>query len=144
MSLVAAIARARATLGSPSSAQSSGRPPWSRGASEITPQLYLSDLWTACDVEEVEKLGITHIVSVIEHRPALPDRVPVGRRHQIFIADRGDANIFVHFEKSTKFIKEALEDEGNKVLVGMPLFYTMWYISTRRFSFCEGALPTRH
>ncbi|KAJ3549615.1 hypothetical protein NMY22_g807 [Coprinellus aureogranulatus] len=96
MSLVATVARARAALNFPQAAPGKL---WGRGASEITPRLYLSDLWTACNPEEMERLGITHIVS-------------------IFIADRGDANILAHLEESTKFIKDALdESEDNKVLV---------------------------
>ncbi|KAF6761561.1 protein-tyrosine phosphatase-like protein, partial [Ephemerocybe angulata] len=89
-----------------------------RMADEIVPRLYLSDLWTACNPEKMEDLGITHVISVIEHRPALPDSVPIQRRLQVFLADRGDANILVHLGETTKFIADALaENETNKVLV---------------------------
>ncbi|KAJ2914655.1 hypothetical protein MD484_g5766, partial [Candolleomyces efflorescens] len=105
---LAAIQKARGT---------SGRL-WGRGASQITPRVYLSDLWTACDEKEMERLEITHVISVIEHRPALPDQIPIHRRLQVFLADRSDANILIYFEETNKFIMDALaENETNKVLV---------------------------
>jgi hypothetical protein len=48
--------------------------PFGRGhtTSEVLPRLYLTDLFTARDEAQLTTLGITHVVSVIEHAPALP------------------------------------------------------------------------
>lgn len=69
------------------------------------------------------RLEITHVISVIEHRPALPDQIPIQRRLQVFLADRSDANILTYFEETNKFIMDALaENETNKVLVWIECF----------------------
>jgi len=114
-SLFAAVHRARNLNGIPT--RNPGRL-WNREASEITPRLYLSDLWTACDTATIEKLGITHIISVIELRPPLPESIPPSHRLHITLPDSSDANIGVHLEDSVKWIINALgENESNKVLV---------------------------
>lgn len=129
---LAAIQKARAT---------SGRL-WARGASLITPRVYLSDLWTACDEKEMARLEITHVISVIEHRPALPDQIPIQRRLQVFLADRSDANILTYFEETNKFIMDALaENETNKVLVWINALYSK---VLRPDMTSPGTLPTRH
>lgn len=141
MSLAAAVARARSSLNMPLSP--TGRL-WGRGASAITSRLYLSDLWTACDAEKMEKLGITHIISVIEHRPALPDCVPMSRRHQVFLADRSDSNIITHLAECTKFIVDALEEnESNKVLVRFSIqVFVVWGMERLTHSrFARRSLP---
>ncbi|TFK26244.1 phosphatases II [Coprinopsis marcescibilis] len=100
------------------SRKASGMVETTQGASEINPRLYLSGYWPATNEEELRRLGITHVISAIEHRPAIPQSIPQENRLQIFIADRPDANILDHLEESTKFIKNALaESETNKVLV---------------------------
>jgi len=61
------------------------------------------------------KLGITHMVSVMEHTPTtMPDVV----RHIVPIADRWNADILNHLDGTTEFIRSALaENEENRVLV---------------------------
>lgn len=61
------------------------------------------------------KLGITHMVSVMENMPTtMPDVV----RHHVPIADKWNADILKYLDGTTDFIKAALaENENNKVLV---------------------------
>ncbi|KZP21058.1 phosphatases II [Athelia psychrophila] len=88
---------------------------YGRAASLILPRLYLSDFFTARDEEEMEKLGITHMVSVME---AMPTKMPEMIRHHVPIQDRWTVDILQHLDGTTEFIREALaEDPANKVLV---------------------------
>jgi atypical dual specificity phosphatase len=91
-------------------------PRYGRAATLILPRLYLSDFFTARDETEMTKLGITHMVSVMEHTPTtMPDVV----RHIVPIADRWNADILNHLDGTTEFIRSALaENEENRVLVG--------------------------
>lgn len=92
-----------------------------RLASPITPQLYLSDCWTARDVRELKELGITHVVSLLDFDPEIPDCIPSEKRLYINIEDAFKANIFQHFSTTTAFIMAAIqEDRENKVLVCIP------------------------
>ena len=90
-----------------------------RYASLITPQLYLSDLWTAKDDAKLKELGITHVVSVVAGGTLEPSQcIPANRRLYIEVEDAADANILEHLETTTNFITEAIkEDAKNKVLV---------------------------
>jgi len=90
-------------------------PSYGPSATLILPRLYLSDFFTARDETEMTKLGITHMVSVMENTPTtMPDVV----RHLVPIADRWNADILSHLDGTTEFIKAALaENEDNRVLV---------------------------
>jgi len=93
-----------------------------RLASPITPQLYLSDYWTARNVTKLDELGITHVVSVLHFVPKLPQCIPADRRLHIKIDDDSEADILKHLEKTTTFIIAAIsEDPENKVLVCNPV-----------------------
>lgn len=93
-------------------------PRFGRAASLIIPRLYLSDYFTARDTEALNRLGITHVISVIEQDTNIPDCIPAERRLHIHIPDRADANILVHLDRTTQFITSALaENDSNKVLV---------------------------
>jgi len=86
-----------------------------RAASFIVPRVYISDFFTARDETEITKLGITHMISVMEHTPTTMPNVV---RHIVPIADRGNANILKYLDGTTEFIMAALaENENNKVLV---------------------------
>ncbi|KAI0924239.1 hypothetical protein AcW2_005171 [Taiwanofungus camphoratus] len=86
-----------------------------RAASQILPRLYLSNLFTARDEEQLLSLGITHVISVIETLPKLPESIKV---LHIPIADSMDTNILQYLDQTTAFITAALaENEHNKVLV---------------------------
>ncbi|KAF5355339.1 hypothetical protein D9758_006071 [Tetrapyrgos nigripes] len=112
-----------AALPWPSSQQFStnvyGRVPLSmiRQANLIVPRVYLSDYYTACNPQEISRLGITHVISILDLLPDIPSSVPGENRLHIPIADRPDVDILVHLERTTQFMREALEaDEENKVL----------------------------
>lgn len=89
-------------------------------ASLITKSLFLSDYYTARDKKELEQLGITHVVSVIEYDPEIPDCIPESNKLWITLADRPNADMLSHLPVSTAFITEALKDPSNKVLVCSP------------------------
>lgn len=88
-----------------------------RVVSTITPRLYLSDLHSARAAGNIERLGITHIVSAVEVdvRKDFGDKVTV---MHVPIRDDVNADIAQWFDKVVKFIKDALDsDEQHKVLV---------------------------
>lgn len=93
---------------------------WGRLASRITPRLYLSDYYTAANSEKLTGHGITHIISVVESAPTLPDMIRPERRLNIPLADNSEANILQHLDHTTAWIISALaENETNKVLVSV-------------------------
>ncbi|KAK7056286.1 hypothetical protein VNI00_002839 [Paramarasmius palmivorus] len=92
--------------------------PYGRTASVILPQLYLSDYFTARDAAELSRLGITHVVSVLDFDVEIPEFIAASRRMHIRIGDRADVDILAHLEHTTDFIKKAIEENAdNKVLV---------------------------
>jgi len=105
----AAIANLRSTT-------SNNSDPKSRHtANLIVPRVYISDFFTARNETEMTKLGITHMISVMEHTPTTMPNVV---RHLVPIADRWDTNILKYLDGTTEFIRAALaENEENKVLV---------------------------
>ncbi len=86
-------------------------------ASEVLPRLYLTDLFTARDEAQLTSLGITHVVSVIEHAPTLPQTQSLRTLH-IPLSDNADQDILTHLPVATSFISNALaEDPNARVLV---------------------------
>lgn len=93
-------------------------PAYGRVASQINDRLYLSDQWTASNSEKLKELGITHMISVVESLQSPPDFMIESQRLHIPISDTAESNILQYFDKTTDFIKTALEeDENHKVLV---------------------------
>ncbi|KZT07271.1 phosphatases II [Laetiporus sulphureus 93-53] len=89
-----------------------------RTASLILPRLYLANLFTAQDEEQLVALGITHVVSVMEQPPKLPKSMPQLRTLYVPVADAANANLLKYMDETTEFIKDALtENEQNRVLV---------------------------
>ncbi len=89
-----------------------------RLASQITPRLHLSDYRTARDAQKLEELGISHIISLLEFPPDLPEIIPADRRLHIAVADDPKADILKHLGTTTSFIIAAFnENTSNKVLV---------------------------
>jgi len=87
-------------------------------ASCITPRLYLSDYGTARNPNKLKELEITHVISVIEHIPDLPEVVIQSRRLHLPLPDLAEANILEHLDATTTFITAVLEEnKTNKVLV---------------------------
>ncbi|KAJ7173731.1 protein-tyrosine phosphatase-like protein [Mycena filopes] len=89
-----------------------------RAASLIIPRVYLSDYFTARDEKQLSRLKITHVVSVLDRDPTIPECIPDDRRLRIPIADRIDVDIQQYLTQTTEFITAALaENEENNVLV---------------------------
>ncbi|KAF9005997.1 protein-tyrosine phosphatase-like protein, partial [Cyathus striatus] len=87
-------------------------------ASLILPRLYLSDLSIATNGEELARLGITHVISVIEHVPDIPECITPSNRLHLSLADRIQVDILSHLDQTTQSIRQALEENTtNKVLV---------------------------
>ncbi|KAI0093701.1 protein-tyrosine phosphatase-like protein [Irpex rosettiformis] len=85
-------------------------------ASLILPRLYLSSYTTATNAAELEAIGITHIISVMDFTPK-PCPPHIKRLH-VKLEDTFSADILRHLEGTTEFIRYALqENESNKVLV---------------------------
>ncbi|KAI9068407.1 phosphatases II [Trametes sanguinea] len=83
-------------------------------ASEIIPGLFLSDMYTATSPAVVQRLGITHVASILR-KPA--HRYPRPIRHLcVPIDDKDDTNILDYLDPSVKWIHAALA-EGGRVLV---------------------------
>ncbi|KAH7920385.1 phosphatases II [Leucogyrophana mollusca] len=90
-------------------------PTYGRAATLVSPRLYLSDLFTARDEAQLARLGITHVVSVIEHAPPF---APAVETLHVAIADVPEADLLQHLENTTKFIAQALASNlDSKVLV---------------------------
>lgn len=96
-----------------------------RAASEILPRLYLSDYYTARNQETLVRLGVTHVITLLEaDREVIieEDMIEEGNRMKIQIADRADVDILSWLEQTTEFITKALkEDTKNVVLVSTSL-----------------------
>ncbi|GLB41747.1 putative protein-tyrosine phosphatase family. Non-receptor class dual specificity subfamily protein [Lyophyllum shimeji] len=101
--------------------EKTNHPPGSRfgrAASLIIPRLYLSDVFTAGDEATLTRLGITHVVSVLEYEPNIPEIIPRERKLHVRLADQSNADILSRLPETTEFITSALaENETNKVLV---------------------------
>ena len=100
--------------------QRSGRRPLhGRTASEVLPRLFLTDLFTARDETQLSELGITHVLSVMEHAPKFPETLPLRTLH-IPLSDSSDQDILAHLPATTSFISNALaESPDSRVLVSV-------------------------
>ena len=87
---------------------------------EIIPRLYLGDLFHVTDESILTRLGITHVVSVLETSPSFNFKNELGDRLvklHIPLRDSALVNIQKHFDTTTRFIRSALEDPNSVVLV---------------------------
>jgi atypical dual specificity phosphatase len=99
--------------------RSGRRPSDGRTASEVLPRLYLTDLFTARDETQLAGLGITHVVSVMEHPPKFPQTHSLRTLH-IPLSDSSDQDILAHLPVTTSFIGNALaESPDSRVLVSV-------------------------
>ncbi|TFY54012.1 hypothetical protein EVJ58_g9113 [Rhodofomes roseus] len=88
-----------------------------RQASLIVPRLYLSNMFTARDRTQLIDLGVTHILSVMEEAPKMPQGLGLRTLH-VPIRDEVGADILAYLEETTEWIKAALaENDTNTVLV---------------------------
>lgn len=92
-------------------------------ASEILPRLYLSDMYTATNPITMSRLGITHVVSVVNN-PWY--KYPSHMRHLCLpVQDHPTSNIVGYLDACIAWMKRALdEDENAKVMV-----HCMWGMS---------------
>ena len=82
--------------------------------SAITDCIYISNIASACNLAELKRLGITHVISVLPgFNPIYPEDIVYMNIH---IRDTDDAPISDYFKASYDFIDEAVE-RGGKVLV---------------------------
>ncbi|KAI0306086.1 protein-tyrosine phosphatase-like protein [Multifurca ochricompacta] len=73
--------------------------------------------FTARDEAQLTSLGITHVVSVIEHPPKFPQTHLLRTLH-IPLSDSSDQDILIHLPATTSFIRDALaESPDSRVLV---------------------------
>ncbi|CCM00844.1 uncharacterized protein FIBRA_02886 [Fibroporia radiculosa] len=79
-------------------------------ASEIIPDLFVCDIYTATSTAVVRGLGITHIASVLKHDcPCFP----VEMRHiHIPVDDSRNAELLGHLDFTADWITHALEHKG--------------------------------
>ncbi|KAF8158757.1 protein-tyrosine phosphatase-like protein [Mycena galopus ATCC 62051] len=83
--------------------------------SEITPRVFVADWFVAQNWDALDALGVTHVVSVCEIAPViLSSKI---KHIHVCIVDLPIADIGEHFPKTTSFMREALAQEGTKVLV---------------------------
>jgi len=110
--------------------RSGRRPSHGRTASEVLPRLFLTDLFTARDETQLSELGITHVVTVMEHAPKFPETRSLQTLH-IPLSDSFDQDILGHLPVTTSFIRNALaESPDSRVLVSVCL-------RGRRVSLCS-------
>lgn len=82
--------------------------------SEITSRVFVADWFVAQNWDALDALGMTHVVGVWEIPPI--DSSKIAHMH-VCTVDLPIADISDHFEKTTKLIRDALAQEGTKVLV---------------------------
>lgn len=54
---------------------------------------------------------------MIEHEPAFPEIAQGMKKLHIRVADRAEADLGRHLEETTRWIGEALAEEGSRVMV---------------------------
>lgn len=82
--------------------------------SEVTDKLYISDLGSAFNYDELKKIGITHIINVV---PGISNVYQDNFTYlYIPVRDVNFENIQQYFEETNNFITTAIKD-GGKVLV---------------------------
>lgn len=85
---------------------------------EILPRLYLGDICTALNKEELTRIGITDLLT-IEIKPLQAHDLASCIKRYLFInvMDHTKQDIISHFDATNEFIESALKDATNKILV---------------------------
>lgn len=87
-------------------------------ANEIIPRLYVSDMYTATDAPTLERLQITHVVSVVTDIGTYYPYPPNVKLLHLPIIDTISSNIARYFDDAVEWIKNAMdEDESANVVV---------------------------
>lgn len=85
---------------------------------EILPRLYLGDISTAMNKDEVTKLGVTDMISVEIKPLQASDLAPCVKRYLfINVMDHSKQDILSHFDTSNEFIENALKVPTNKIYI---------------------------
>jgi hypothetical protein len=80
----------------------------------VIDNLYIGDFASACNLQELTNLGITHIVTIVSGiDPIYPDNFTYKIVH---ICDNSRTQIYDHFDQCVEFIDTAIRD-GGKVYV---------------------------
>jgi atypical dual specificity phosphatase len=79
-----------------------------RQASQILPNLYLSDAMTARWGDTLDRLGVTHIVCVLEEPVTYPRTRQDVKILYIPVSDDVTSDLLSYFESATEFISDAL------------------------------------
>jgi len=87
-------------------------------ASQILPNLFLSDLWTARWGDTLDRLKITHIISVLEKPITFPRTEQPLKLLHIPASDSVNTDLLSFMDQTTEFIKGAIET--NKQDQGQP------------------------
>lgn len=81
---------------------------------EVCSGVYISDFSSACNVEELKKVGITHIVTAI---PGVCEMYPQEfKYYMVDVCDRSYSQINKYFDECSDFMDDAVNKNG-KVLV---------------------------
>jgi atypical dual specificity phosphatase len=83
-----------------------------REASQILPNLYLSDAMTARWGDTLDRLGVTHVVCVLEEPVTYPRTKQDIKILHIPVSDEPSSDLLSYFENATEFISEALGTTG--------------------------------
>jgi len=84
------------------------------GANEIIPNMYLGNVWDSCMKEDLQNLGVSHILTVATGaEPSYPDDFTY---HCVDIRDISGVDILIYFDEACNFIHEAITN-GHTVLV---------------------------
>ncbi len=77
---------------------------------QVVDNLYIGDFASACNREELKKMGFTHIVTAIMGVDAM---FPTDFNYKtVNVCDHTQASIHTYFDESADFIHQALQDGG--------------------------------
>ena len=85
-------------------------------ASQITPSLYISDLWTATHIPTLTSLGITHRLSIQLESVEPPPNSFALKTKFVPLQDKSEARLWMYMDSVVDWMTTALA-EGGTVLV---------------------------
>ena len=81
---------------------------------QITENLFIGDFPSACNRDELIKLGITHVVTAIV---GVPEMFPENFKYKLVdVCDNTSTDLYKYFDDCSQFIDEAIKN-GGKVYV---------------------------